>query len=876
MPISVWNVLEDQSLRGERAIAILGQGRTPLTYGALRRQCAETVAVLNRAGIGRGDRVAIVLPNGPEMAAAFLGVSAGASSAPLNPAYTREELAFYLSDLNARGVIVQRGLESPVRDIAEEQGITLFELVPDSETAGGFVLHAERGSEPCPDGFALPSDEALVLHTSGTTARPKIVPLTQANLTASARNIAASLALSGSDRCLNVMPLFHIHGLVGALLSSLSAGAGIFCTPGFSAPDFLGLLTDSGATWYTAVPTMHQAIVERSAANPDGPGRHGLRFIRSCSSALAPKLMADLERTFGVPVVEAYGMTEGSHQIAVNPLPPRIRKPGSVGIPAGTSVAVLDAEGRRLGCGETGELAIAGEGVTAGYASNPAANAAAFSDGFFRTGDQGHVDADGYVFITGRMKEIINKGGEKIAPREIDEVLLLHPAIAQCVAFAAPHPRLGEEVAAAIVVRPGFTVTPAEVRDFAGRHLAGFKVPRRVLVLPDLPKGPTGKLQRVGLAARLGVSFDASAQAGGGAAITGDEAAIARLMADVLRVPSVGAEDDFFEIGGESILALELSLRISDELQVEVRTDHIYRYASARELAAALPGLREAPGADAGLEDRPLAFNEGGGRTPFFFVHAGNVSASFCQRLADRLGPDQPVYGLPLYGGDFGPVPVTVEAMATRYVELIERWRPDGPIAIGGFCRSALPAFEAAQRLRAKGRPVERLVLIGGQLENTRGPWAQLQRLTDAVSRITGGDDDTRIGRFLQLRRTLDVVHSRLTGRAPAADVCRPSTDPDPHVRIPLQYARARAAYVPRPYAGPVTCLSIASDPQDPRWSTVAPRRDYGEVPGDHRTAFTTHAPALSDAIGRALAGPRPGSSQPASPQVPAVAGVSS
>jgi acyl-CoA synthetase (AMP-forming)/AMP-acid ligase II len=346
---------------------------------------------------------------------------------------------------------------------------------------------------------------ALVLHTSGTTSRPKIVPLTHDNLTASARNIGRTLALRSTDRCLVIMPLFHIHGLIGALLSSMAAGASVYCPPGFNALKFFGWLDDSAATWYTAVPTMHQTILARAERNRDVIERRRLRFIRSSSASLPPQVMQALEMAFGCPVLESYGMTEASHQMASNPLPPAARKPGTVGRSAGPEVAIQGAGGETLPAGQAGEIVIRGENVTAGYANNPAANAEAFRNGWFRTGDLGFLDAEGYLTISGRLKEIINRGGEKITPREIDEVLMDHPSVAQALAFAMPHDMLGEEVAAAVVLREGQEASERELRDFVARHLADFKVPRRIVLLQEIPKGPTGKLQRIGLARRLGL-----------------------------------------------------------------------------------------------------------------------------------------------------------------------------------------------------------------------------------------------------------------------------------------------------------------------------------------------------------------------------------
>jgi acyl-CoA synthetase (AMP-forming)/AMP-acid ligase II len=301
------------------------------------------------------------------------------------------------------------------------------------------------------------------------------------------------------------MPLFHIHGLMAALLSSLLAGASVCCTPGFNALQFFAWLDGEKPTWYTAVPTMHQAILSRAARNQEIIDAANLRFVRSSSASLPPQVMGELEATFRAPVIEAYGMTEASHQMTSNPLPPRPRKVGTVGIAIGLDVAIMDKEGNLLPPNTTGEIVIRGRNVTPGYENNPQANAENFTNGWFRTGDQGIQDEDGYLTITGRLKEIINRGGEKISPREVDEVLMDHPAVQQAVTFAMPHPKLGEEVAAAVVLRDGAEATERDIRDFAAERLAPFKVPRKVLILTEIPKGPTGKLQRIGLAEKLGL-----------------------------------------------------------------------------------------------------------------------------------------------------------------------------------------------------------------------------------------------------------------------------------------------------------------------------------------------------------------------------------
>jgi acyl-CoA synthetase (AMP-forming)/AMP-acid ligase II len=498
------------SAGADTAAAFSAPARKPLSHGELRALIARTVASLNALGAGRNDRVAIVLPNGPEMAACFLAVASGTASAPLNPAYREEEFEFYIGDLNAKLLIAMRGVDTPARAAAKKLGVPIVELVPEANAgAGSFTLEATAGATTTTaanGGFAQPDDVAMVLHTSGTTSRPKIVPLSQRNLCASARHIRTSLAFTPKDRGLNIMPLFHIHGLIAGVLAPLSAGSEVFCSPGFDALKFFGWMDECHPTWYTAVPTMHQAILTRAGRNKETIARNPLRFLRSSSSSIPPQVIAELEAVFGAPLIEAYGMTEATHQMASNPLPPAKRKPGSVGLAAGPEIEIMDEGGKILPPDTTGEIVIRGPNVTAGYENNPKANAEGFSNGWFRTGDQGVKDAEGYVSLTGRLKEIINRGGEKISPREIDEVIMDHPAVAQVVCFAVPHPKLGEEVGAAVVLKEGATATEKDIQAFVALHVADFKVPKKVLILPEIPKGATGKLQRIGLAQKLGLA----------------------------------------------------------------------------------------------------------------------------------------------------------------------------------------------------------------------------------------------------------------------------------------------------------------------------------------------------------------------------------
>jgi acyl-CoA synthetase (AMP-forming)/AMP-acid ligase II len=487
------------------ATALSASGRADLSYGMFASLCGETAAALRARGLARNDKLAIVLPNGPDMAASFLATASAVTAAPLNPAYREDEFHFYMDDLKARALLVEEGSTSPAIAAARRLGIPVLTLHPARE-AGAFTLSGDAVGPAVGQGLAEGADVALVLHTSGTTSRPKIVPLTHANLLASANNIRSTLRLTVADRCLNIMPLFHIHGLVAAILASLAAGGSIYATGGFNALRFFAELGEARPTWVTAVPTMHQAILARAERNRDVIVAHPLRFIRSSSASLPVPVFHALEKAFGCPVIEAYAMTENAHQMTSNQLPPGQRKPGFVGCAAGPEVAVMSPDGRLLGAGEEGEVVTRGPNVTPGYENNPSANEQGFAFGWFHTGDQGFMDEDGFLKITGRLKEIINRGGEKVAPMEVDEVLMEHRAVAQAVTFAMPHEKLGEEVAAAIVLREGASATEREIQDFANQRLAAFKVPKRIVILNEIPKGATGKLQRIGLAQKLGLA----------------------------------------------------------------------------------------------------------------------------------------------------------------------------------------------------------------------------------------------------------------------------------------------------------------------------------------------------------------------------------
>lgn len=565
-------------------IALHLEDGSTLSWDQLHRQVMQLARVLGSLGLGRGDRVAISLPQGSMLALSFLAVASSGTAAPLNPAYLEKDCLFYLGDLNARACLLLEGVDSPARTAAGKLNIPVVDV---ARGLGGKVEFRVTGSVPTStnvDAPIEPLDVALVLHTSGTTSRPKQVPLSQQNLMASARHVGAALQLGKSDRCLNVMPLFHIHGLVAGLLSPLAWGGSTVCTPAFAAESFLEWFDRWKPTWFTCVPTMHQAILGAVESRPSPIASHSLRFIRSSSAALPPIVMSRLEAVFGVPVIESYGMTEAAHQMASNPLPPRVRKPGSVGLAAGPEITILNDQGQSVPTGATGEIAIRGPNVTSGYVNHPTATAEAFTHGWFRTGDQGYLDAEGYLFITGRLKEMINRGGEKVAPREVDEMLLSYPGVRQAVAFAVPHASLGEDMAAAVVVESGVTIDEASLRDFALQRLPAFKVPTRIVFVPEIPKGATGKVQRIGLFERLIAKFEVMFEPPASA----QEGQIVELFCQSLKRKDIGRRHNFFAEGGDSLGAARIAARLTESLGIEVSPAVVFRFPTPALLSAHL------------------------------------------------------------------------------------------------------------------------------------------------------------------------------------------------------------------------------------------------------------------------------------------------
>ena len=789
--------------------AIRAPGRAALTHADLHAAVVRITQALRDSGIGPRDRVALALPNGPESAVAFLATAAAATCAPLNPAGKESELAFAFADLGVKAVIVDEDLVPAAVAAARRLAVPILSLQRQRDApAGSFELRGPVADRAAAPGDPKPDDIALVLHTSGTTARPKVVPLTQRNLCVSAANIGRSLALGCDDVCLNVMPLFHVHGLIAALLASVTAGASVVCTAGFRAADFAAWLRDLAPTWYTAVPTIHHAVLAACAGRDVVAGSR-LRFVRSSSAALPPPLLRELEALFRVPVIEAYGMTEGAHQLASNPLAPGMRKLGSVGPAAGPEIAVMDDAGRLLARGAVGELVIRGETVTTGYEGDAAANAAAFVDGWFRTGDQGCIDDDGYVFVTGRLKELINRGGEKIAPREVEEALLRHPAVAQAVAFAVPHATLGEDVAAAVVLRPGAQATRDALRRAAGEHLADFKVPRRIEIVPAIPQGATGKVQRSGLAAKLGL-LERAGDAGAPPRTPLEQRA-ARAWARLLQRDEVGIDDDFFALGGDSLAAVELLGMMTELLEIDVPIAGFLE----RPTIAGLFELRERA---AGAASRPdvVPIRLGGDGPPIFCTSAHNGSLWNASKLVRHVPIACPIYGFPAPPVTArGPLP-TIESLAARNLAALASVQPDGPVRLVGSCFGGTVALEMAIRLERSGRPVELLAMVQSFNRAWRGTASGQSpsgvRAHHFLRRVRFQRDRLRhlahAERLAYLRTRLARMRLFWTEEAWRSlfELAAASGAPRPRALQKVAYAsrRAQRLYAPQPYAGNV------------------------------------------------------------------------
>lgn len=878
-PPTMHSALRDWAQRTPLAPAIAAPGRAPLCYAALLEAIEQAARALKAFGVAREDRVAVVLPQGPEAAVATLAVSDVAIAAPLNPALSDDDLVNAFEVLAPAALVVPAGSAGRAEAVARDRGVRIIELVvrPDAP-AGSFELSGSAARGDVPPQPADPEDVGLALPTTGTTGRSKFVLLRHRNFCAAAENTMAALQLTQSDRCLDVMPLYHAHGLVAGVFASLRAGAQVMCTPAFEAARFFEWFSECRPTWYTAVPTMHLAIVSEAARHRELIGACPLRFVRSASSTLPQPLLADLERTFHAVVCEGYGLTEVS-QLTNTPLDARARKPGSLGTTGSSQVAIMGPDGKLVGAGATGEIVCRGPVVMAGYLGDPEATKQCFADGWFRTGDIGHLDADGHLYLTGRLKEMINRGGEKVVPEEVDRVLLAHPAVAQAVTFGIPDPAMGEEIAAVVVLRPGMSATAAQIREFASDSLSDHKVPRRVLIVGSIPAGPTGKLTRRKMREYFGHLLSGPRRDGGAPVAPRDalERGLAGVWKELLRVDSIGVTDDFFDCGGNSLLAV----RMLDEVgKFSGRVLHPSVLFAAPTIEGLARLLREEPAAQ-GSPSPIIELRKGGRRPAFFFLDGTyNGGGYYCRELARHLASDQPFYDLPTFGVDPNGSAGTIEARAQAHLTTLLATQPKGPYLLGGYSHAGLIAYEMARRLEAGGERVNLLVVIDMPAPDPRLRWVRAAvRAIGALRRQAPDAQDeaflTWRWRFLQLSeaarggvpralafalgKTAQKIRTALgrsTGAAPETGGAPGNDGGDP---VGQAFRKMVDKYVPGRYDGRVTLFVSREGPvtwvNDATlgWQRVAHPLEVVKVPGNHDTCVTTHAETLAGHLQRCI-----------------------
>jgi acyl-CoA synthetase (AMP-forming)/AMP-acid ligase II/thioesterase domain-containing protein/acyl carrier protein len=688
-------------MKGMSSHAILAPERSPLTYDRLCTQIEYVLAFLNDHGLGNGNRVAAIVPNGPEMAALFLSIATGSAFVPLAPSYTEQEFDTHFSDLKVSALVVASDSNLQARSVAVRKKIPVIEMKPlKGEAAGLFDLKWGFGDKPSPvqKGFGRPQDVALVLATSGTSSRAKAVLLTQENVFASAWIIASALELTATDRCLNMMPMYHIAGLVSPVLASIVAGGSVLCAYESTHSDFEEWLRYFTPTWYSAVPAIHQAIVDRAdQAGWDFRGS-SLRFVRSTSSTLFEPLFLRLEQLFGVPVIQSYGLTEAL-PISSTPLNQYLRNPTSVGIPV-SDINIVDDHGLRLGYGEAGEILVRGPQVFSGYEGYPEASESVFSEGWFKTGDVGYLDDDNYLYITGRLKEMINRGGQKVSPYEVEAALMNHSAVQDVAVFSIPHGRLGEAVVAAVVPKVMARLSEAELQRHAAEHLAHYKIPQQIIITDCIPKRSTGKFVRNNLSEHF-VQFLNPAYA---SPVTETEETIAAILSKVLRIESVGRNDNFFSLGGDSIAVIDVLAHLEKAFGVVFTSSIIYRAPTVKSLAEEVQSYR--------LSESPswlAPLNTGGSRPLLVCVPPITGDILVYHQLVRYLDPDQPVCGLVSYGT---VLKSSMEETAKQYLaEILEKTNGDVFLLLG-FSSGGLMAFEIARQLHMEGKDVPFLGIL--------------------------------------------------------------------------------------------------------------------------------------------------------------------
>ncbi|GLR83686.1 hypothetical protein GCM10007857_03960 [Bradyrhizobium iriomotense] len=787
------------------------------------------------------------MPNGPEAVLAIVAIACCSIVVPLDPRLSRAEIDQRLDMLRLDALLVPLGNASDAREAAERRGLAIIEAVPIGHGQLGLDITVPVSDSPAIDAEPDPRSPAFILQTSGTTAQPKLIPFSHSNMLAAAARLQAWFGLTQRDRCLSVSPPYYSHGLKVTVFTPLLTGGSIAIPANatiLALDEWLDVLRP---TWYSAGPTLHAAVLDKARSLESAQAAHTLRFVVSGGAPLSKDVQAGLQRVLGVPVLEHYGSSEAA-QIAANLPPPGPNRQGTCGQPWPGTAAIIGEDGHPLPAGERGEIWICGPTVTSGYLDAPELNQAAFIDGWFRTGDIGSLDEDGFLSLHGRLSELINRGGEKIAPAEIECALLRHPAVAEAAAFAISHPRLGEDVAAAIIFRPGAQTTSAELRQFLRHELTSFKIPHRFLILDQLPKGVTGKLQRRRLRELLEQTSGhpvAMALPETNKGPLDLEAELLTLWRRLLKSEAVTVDDDFFASGGDSLLAMDMLLQIERLVGHSVPETILFGAETIRQLAPKIA-------MQAGTPASPLLpFHAHGHRPPLYFFNGDLVSGHACvRRIVELFGPDYPIISINPHGLGGEPIPPSIEAMAADRLPLILERQASGPFLLGGKCNGAMVAFEAARLLMAAGHKVDMVAMVDPPTVSARpASRAILRQMKPIVSpyllRWTH-ELMAQLERFFNASTSEQVakLYDVLSNPKKLNDAFF-----NPNHEIPPAlwetYSLAMAQYFPAPLEVPVTFY--AADHDGRAWRRLSPQLEVIKVPGGHGDCLTMGADLLVD-----------------------------
>ena len=831
-PFTLGQVIRRNASQFPRQPAILSSAFAPLTYHDLQRQLDEIRRQLRQAGFDSSARIGVLMPNGPEAVLAIVAVACCAVAVPLDPRLKAAEIDQRLDMLRLSALLVPQGSASDGRQTAERRNLAIIEAAPVGQGQLGLSVTVRASGSPALDVEPALQSPAFILQTSGTTAQPKLIPFSHANMLAAAARLQAWFDLTPQDRCLSVSSPCYSHGLKVTVFTPLLTGGSIALPANAAVVDLAEWFDALRPTWYSASPTLHRVVLDKAKTVADAQTMHTLRFVVSAGASFPKGVQDELEHVLGVPVLEHYGSSEAA-QMAANQPPPGPNRPGTCGRPWPDTMAIVAEDGRPLPAGEQGEVWVRGPTVTSGYLDAPELNRTAFIKGWFRTGDVGSLDEDGFLSLHGRLSELINRGGEKIAPAEVDSALLRHPAVAEGAAFTISHPRLGEDVAAAVVLHPGAQTTAAELRRFLQGELASFKIPHRILILDQLPKGEMGKVQRQRLREALGAPAREPA-AMPTPVVARDpldlEAELLTLWRRLLKSEAVTVDDDFFESGGDSLLATEMLIEVERLVGHLVPETILFGAETIRQLVPQIAMQTVSPATPF------FQFHADGHRPSLYFFHGDLESGGlYVRRMVRLFGPDHPIITIDPHGLRGEPIPPSIEGMAADRLPLILERQASGPFLLGGYCNGALVAFEMARLLMAAGHKVEMVAMVDPPTISARpAVRAMLVLIKHVVSPHLLARTYNLMTR-LERRELLVKMYGVLVN---AKNRLPPSSRQE-------AYSIAMAQYLPAPLDVPVVFYSAGHDGQV--WRRLSPQLEVIQVSGGHLGCVTTGAELLVD-----------------------------